>query len=286
MRLTSLVLCGLLAISALALGQEPGPRKYFPLNTPLPPPGRAGVWAGRLGKTTPIKFQQVQIQLPDAGQVTWYEGTPDRGVTMPAPAMAGLLVGPVYRLKLSELTDFPGVELFPSIEMVDRLHPPTGRETQFPVIVPFTTEEIQAATLGALVTKVIYLEQPNRAAPVTAERGKAIPAIRVNPHENVLEVADVHGRPLAIVRLGGRVPDTNRPEPGFFGTGAPIQILAPKATTDDVITVPNPKPSEPPPAKPSAVKPSPVPDPEPEATEPKVEKPEAEEKEAKASDFE
>ena len=47
------------------MGEEPGPRKYFPLNTPLPPPGRAGVWAGRLGKTTPIKFQQVQIQLPD-----------------------------------------------------------------------------------------------------------------------------------------------------------------------------------------------------------------------------
>lgn len=238
MRKTSLLLCGLLTCSALALGQEPGPRRYYPLNTPLPPPGRAGMWAGQMGKAVPPKFQQVQIQLPGEGQVTWFEGTPDRGVLMPAPAMAGLLVGPVYRVKLSDMVDFPGVELYPTIEMVDRLHPPTGRETQFPVIVPFTFEELDAATSGRLVTKVIYLEQPNRASPFAAERGKAIPAIRVNPNENALEVADVHGRPLAIVRLGGRVPDISRPEPGFYGAGAPIHIVAAPPVTDDSVLVP------------------------------------------------
>jgi hypothetical protein len=240
MRMTSLTLCGLLACSALALGQEPGPRRYYPLNTPLPPPGRAGAWAGSLGKAFPFKFQQVEIQLPGEGQVTWYEGSLNRAALMPAPAMAGLLVGPVYRLMLSDMPDFPGVQLYPSIEMVDRLHPPVGRETQFPVIVPFTVEEIQAAIAGRLVTKVIYLEQPNRASPVTAERGRAIPAIRVDPNENVLEVADVHGRPLAIVRLGGRVPDTNRPEPGFFGTGAPVQFSSGQDPTNDAIIVPAP----------------------------------------------
>ncbi|MDB5387472.1 MAG: hypothetical protein JWM11_3118 [Planctomycetaceae bacterium] len=243
MRITSLTLCGLLTISALALGQEPGQRRYFPLNTPLPPPGRAGIWAGRTGKASPVKFQQVQIQVPVAGQVTWYEGAPAREISMSAPAMAGLLVGPVYRLKLSNLTDLPGVELFPSIELVDRLHPPVGRELQFPVIVPFTDEELQAATSGALVVKVIYLEQPNRASPIAAERGKAIPAIHVTSRENPLEVADVHGRPLAIVRLGGRVPDSNRPEPGFFGMGAPIQILKAPPPLEGDIAVPEPKPA-------------------------------------------
>lgn len=241
MRFMSLTLCGFLTISALAFGQDPGQRRYFPLNTPLPPPGRAGNWAGGLGKTVPAKFQQVQIQLPAAGTITWYDGGPARGISLPAPSMAGLLVGPVYRLKLSDMTDLPGVELFPSIELVDRLHPPVGRETQFPVIVPFTDEEIYAAKQGSLVVKVIYLEQPNRAAPVTAERGKAIPAIHVSGKENPLEVADVHGRPLAIVRLGGRVPDTNRPEPGFFGMGAPLQISKVQPLQDEGVAVPKPK---------------------------------------------
>jgi uncharacterized repeat protein (TIGR01451 family) len=231
MRITSLTLCGLLAFSALAFGQDYGQRRYFPLNTPFPPPGRAGMWAGGMGKAVPMKFQQLQIQLPVQGQVTWYEGGA-QGRSMPAPAMAGLLVGPVYRVKLSGLTDLPGVELYPSIELVDRLHPPAGLETQFPVIVPFTEEELEAAIQGSLVVKVIYLEQPNRALPITSERGKAIPALRVGPHENPLEVADVHGRPLAIVRLGGRVPDANRPEPGFFGTGAPVTLSKARDTRE------------------------------------------------------
>jgi hypothetical protein len=281
MRITTLTLCGLLLIGALASlqepaqGQEPGPRRYYPLNTPLPPPGRAGMWANRIGKGSPVKFQQVQIQLPAAGLVTWYEGQPAREIAMPAPSMAGLLVGPVYRVKLSDMTDLPGVELFPSIELVDCLHPPVGRETQFPVIVPFTDEEILAAKQGSLVVKVIYLEQPNRAALVTAERGKAIPAIHVGPRDNPLEVADVHGRPLAIVRLGGRVPDANRPEPGFFGAGAPLHVsnVQPPAPAEEVIAVPKPKRKPAP--KPAPEKMIEAAEPEPEAPQPEATQPEA-----------
>lgn len=228
MRSSLSCLCCLLICGSVALGQEPRPKRYFPLNTPLPPTGRAGDWGARINRGNPARFQPVEIQLPVAGQVTWYGSKgQESALTSAAPSMAGLLLGPVYRLKLSDMADYPGVELYPSIEMVDRLHPPAGREAEFPVIIPFTEGELNAAAQGRLVTKVIYLEQPNRASFQTAGRGKAVAPLQISPRENPLQVADIQGRPLAIVRLGGRVPDTNRPEPGFYGAGAPVQAIQP-----------------------------------------------------------
>lgn len=221
-----LLLTSCLALSCLPVaGQDPLPKRYFPLNTPLPPPGRAGDWAARAAQGSPLRFQPVEIQLPGEGQVTWYSGGPAGAMPASAPSMAGLLLGPVYRVKLSGLADFPGLELYPTIELVDRLHPPAGRANEFPVIVQFTADELELAERGQLITKIIYLEQPNRASLQSAGRGQAIPAVRVGSRENPLEIADLNGRPLAIVRLGGRVPDTNRPEPGFFGSGAPVKAL-------------------------------------------------------------
>ncbi|MES2789014.1 MAG: hypothetical protein V4719_05290 [Planctomycetota bacterium] len=239
-----LLLTGCLVLGGLpAVGQEPRPERYFPLNTPLPPPGRAGDWAARAANGSPMRFQPVEVQLPVEGQVTWFAGGPAAGIVSPAPSMAGLLLGPVYRVKLSGMPEYPGVELYPTIEMVSRLHPPAGRANEFPVIIGFTANEIELAAQGQLVTKIIYLEQPNRASLQNTSRGKPVAPVRVTPRENPLEIADINGRPLAIVRLGGRVPDTNRPEPGFFGSGAPVQPLQrPAAATADEIGVPALKP--------------------------------------------
>lgn len=247
-----LLLLGYLALAGIpAIAQDPRPERYFPLNTPLPPPGRAGDWAARVARGSPMRFQPVEIQLPGDGQVTWYSGGPGSVVQTPAPSMAGILLGPVYRVKISDMPDYPGTELYPTIELVDRLHPPAGRANEFPVIISFTTDELELAEQGQLITKIIYLEQPNRAALQSAGRGKAIPAVRVGARENPLEIADVNGRPLAIVRLGGRVPDTNRPEPDFFGSGAPVKALERPAAGDRIeipavkapVAAPQPEPA-------------------------------------------
>lgn len=225
MRFTSCLCCLLLA-GSVAFGQDPRPERYFPLNRPLSPPGLGGYWAGALGKASPARFQPVEIQLPGDGQVTWFNQGQEAGAIQgTAPSMAGLLVGYIYRLKLSNMADYPGVELYPTIEMVDRLHPPAGREAEFPVIIPFTEYELQSAIDGQLVTKVVYLEQPNRASLQAAGKGRAVAPLRADPRDNPLQIADLHGRPLAIVRLGGRVPDAGRPEPGFFGSGAPVLAI-------------------------------------------------------------
>lgn len=198
--------------------------RQFPLNQMLPT-GTAAQWATQLGRATPEYFQPVRVSLPTKGTVTFFEGSPDRAYDVPAPAQAGLIVGRVYRLRISDMPEFPGVEFFPSIELIDRLHPPQGKAEQFPVEFELTLEEFEWAASERLVTKVVYLEQPNRVPVAFLDQKERIKTIE--PFQNVLTEADLLGRPVAIVRIGGRTPDASRPDPAFFGPGGPIRIASP-----------------------------------------------------------
>lgn len=186
------------------------------------PPGIAGEWAIKTGKACPDYFQPVRLSLPSTGMVTFYEGSPDHPYEMAAPAQAGLLVGRLYRMKVSNLPEYPGMDFFPSIELIDRLHPPVGKVEEFPVQFELTEEELDWAVNGRLVTKVVYLEQPNRVPAHLLDSKERI--TNVEPYKNAVAEADLLGRPIAIVRLGGRTPDPRNPEPAFFGPGGPIRV--------------------------------------------------------------
>jgi len=177
-------------------------------------------------------MQPVRIEVAgQGGTISFYQGPDARELSRSAPALVAMRVGLVYRLRISDLADYPGLELYPTVELIDRLHPPRGRELEFAVPIILTAEEIDSALDGRMVTKVIYLEQPDRAAPVrnsTASRTRA-----VQPRENVLQMADEAGRPMAIIRLGGRVPDAGALEMGFFGSGAPIQVFDQPISTQE-----------------------------------------------------
>lgn len=195
--------------------------RQFPLNQ-MSPPGTSAQWATNIGRAKPAHFQPVRVILPTDGSVTFYESA-QRPIELAAPAQAGLLVGNVYRLKVSGLENFDGIDFYPSIELIDRLHPPAGREEDFPIDFEFTEEEFEWAANGRLVTKVIYLEQPDRVPTVNLDSTRPIQTIE--PSRNALAEADSLGRPMAIVRLGGRTPDSLRPDPQFFGPGGPIRVV-------------------------------------------------------------
>ena len=55
--------------------------------------------------------------------------------------------------------------MYPTIEVINRLYPPQGLENHFPVPVHFTLEELEMALSGRMVTRVIYLEDPQSACP-------------------------------------------------------------------------------------------------------------------------
>lgn len=175
------------------------------------------------GRANPGYFQPVKVFLPSEGRVTFYDQRPDQPVEVEAPAQAAMLLGRLYRFKIDNMPEFPGVEFYPSIELLDRLHPPLDKIDEFPVEFELTQEEFEWAAEGRLITKVVYLEQPQRVGVTRLETPRKTEELL--PVQNAIAEADDRGRPMAIVRLGGRTPDERGMDPQFFGPGGPVKLL-------------------------------------------------------------
>lgn len=218
-------------LPAPAYAQTKSRGRYFPLDQTTAP-GVAGNWAGVQRGFSPI-LQPVRVEVPQGGQVSFFTNPAGEHADVDSSAVVGLRVGSVYRLKISDLQGFAGAELYPTVELIDRLHPPRGREIEFAIPIVLTEEEISLALGGRLITKVVYLEQPDRADPVRGSDAARTHIAR--PRDNVLALADEAGRPMVIVRLGGRAPDAAAADSGFFGTGAPVQVLQRAASSPKVM---------------------------------------------------
>lgn len=222
------LVCGLSCGTAQAQTREDA--APYPLMDHRVPPGTWGQWVQNAGRVNGLEFQAVSVELPSTGQVTWFVGSRD---DVKATANARLAVGQSYRVKLSDMPELPGIELYPSIELIDRLHPPAGHADKFSMPLSFTIDELDAAIQGQMITKVVYLEQPQLALPY--ELGGDTAVRTVQPRANLIEEADKAGRPLAIIRLGGRLPAANETRGAFFGNGAPVLTSAAKKASTDAI---------------------------------------------------
>ncbi len=186
-----------------------------------PAAGRCRAGARGRGSCSP-DVQVVRFQGPAGVTVEVLGPTP---TPVPQGDGGGLLTvglkrGVGYRLRMANLPERPGVELFPVIEVVGHLHRPEGIDPgKYPIRVIFTFEDLDTViNQSRLVTKVIYLEDPDQALPFRMPKDQ-IPMVSLNPAENPLRVAAALGRPMAIVRLGGRRPTLEEVQggPGDFG---------------------------------------------------------------------
>ena len=139
---------------------------------------------------------------------------------------ASLEVGRVYRFRISEVSNNPGESLYPTVELIDRLHPPSGLEQRYPIRIVIPKEDIEMALQGRFVTRVVYLENPRdpRSLPIGRGDQKYFDAL---PGENPIQVADEIGRPMAIVRIGSRTPDYGGADDAFpiwITTGFPLSV--------------------------------------------------------------
>lgn len=123
----------------------------------------------------------------------------------PSPLLVGLQIGHVYQFKVTQIEFAEGQEVFPTIELVQRLYPPPGKELRFPVPVVITHEELEMALRGLYIVRVIYLEDSAAALPARQPRGEQN-NFDVRGDEDPLRVADELGKPIAILRMGSRVP--------------------------------------------------------------------------------
>ncbi len=219
-----------IAIAAMSNSAEaqvvPEYERYSPLSQ-WQSPGLAARFAGMTGRSRPDWYQPIRIILEGGGEVTTYYGRPIQGYAQQSPAQLGVQVGQSYRVKLSGMPGLPGVELYPTLEIIDRLHPPKGQKHNYPILVHIDQDDVELVLRGHLVTRVIYLEDPRLAAPFTLDTATRTRTIRKT--ENVLAQADRYGRPMVIVRLGGRLPSVHGEPESFYGTGAPIVQSRPTA---------------------------------------------------------
>jgi uncharacterized repeat protein (TIGR01451 family) len=149
----------------------------------------------------PAPLLHVRFATPTAMRVTVNQAGPAH--TFEAPVALGLRPGYVYRVAISNLPGLSDVTLFPTFEVIGNLQlPPTVRAANYPVPISFTLEDLLHARAGSYVKKVIYLECPTSAAVRTTL--EPVPETELRPGQDLLDEARSLGRPMIIVRLGGR----------------------------------------------------------------------------------
>jgi hypothetical protein len=183
------------------------------------PPGAIGSQQLQRGGPLPGFFQPVEIKAPQGASISLAAaGQFDQ--PRANSRKAGLLIGAVYRLRVTNIRLAEGLEVFPTIEVIDRLYAPPGQERRFAIPVELTEEDLRLALDGKFVTRVIYLEDPRHALPA-----RDIPSsqnwFEAAPGQDPLAIADGLGRPVAILRLGGRLPDDGDGMDASFLFGSP-----------------------------------------------------------------
>lgn len=191
------------------------------------------------GGGAPYSVQRTEVRFanPPGMKISWYTTRADgkacfgpQGIE--APGRYNFLQAAIYRLKLSEIPNRPGLELYPTLEVV----PCNGKTSTFlshsAVPVNFTDEDFDQVASGNFVVKVIYLPDPqfqDLAATGLAE----VVSSQLEPGVDPIHEAQRRGSILMVVRLGNidleapNTPAMDAPPPGGIPMGPPPGAMMP-----------------------------------------------------------
>lgn len=235
------LVCGGLLLSGMSLtARAQQPPHYEHAGNLVP--GEIGWRQTQRGGPIAGYFQPVEIKMP-AGSGISLAIENQFTVAMENSFKVGLLVAPVYRFKVINIPRHAGIEVYPTIEIVNRTYPPRGQEFDFPVPIEFTEQDLELAAQGKFVTRIVYVENPQAALPLAI---KEQPWFEIAPGQDPLAVADRLGRPVAIIRMGGRLPDPQLGPDARFMYGSPamlmpqslLQAVYPQGIPKDAVPVP------------------------------------------------
>ena len=154
----------------------------------------------------PAPVLAVKVIAP-AGVLVNYR--PGVAGTLPvaAPAQAGFRPGFRTVIELTNLSGHPSRSLYPIVETYGSLAARASLNVfEFPAPIYLSQNDLDRAAAGALITKVVYLEDPTRAAAVNSAPDAPLEFTDLAV-EDALKAARDNGRLAMIVRLGDRVPD-------------------------------------------------------------------------------
>lgn len=150
----------------------------------------------------PAPLLHVRFLTPPGTHVTFYP-TRQLSRTFDAPVTVGLRPGYIYRVKLSGFQPSEP-NFYPTLEVRGTLRlPKVIRAGDHPAPLVFSQEDINRVLNGAMITKVVFLENPEQAL-ATATHAERPMEWTTPRGSNPLAEADARGRPLLIVRLGQR----------------------------------------------------------------------------------
>jgi len=162
------------------------------------PGGMAGRGPMGAGATSQLAFLGVE-----GGEVAWDisgQGLFDSSPLI-MPGRQNFMQGAIYRLKLTNLPDREGVELYPTLEIA----PVTPRTDAFlahaPIPIQFSDEDLDQVLSGNYVTKVIYLPDPEF-QDLALAGVETLVSTRLDPGVDPIGEADRRGSIMAILRIG------------------------------------------------------------------------------------
>ncbi len=183
--------------------------KHMPAEMMMPPgPGIDGPGPGVVmyppSMPTPSRTSQVYFVGPRSMRVAWDVSAPGQFDSEPmfCPGRYNFQQGAIYRLKLTDIPNRPGVELYPTLEVGPGMPRTEAFLSHSPIPMQLTEEDFDQVLSGNFVTKVIYL--PDSEFQETALAGvETLVSTRLDPGMDPIVEADRRGAILAIVRIGG-----------------------------------------------------------------------------------
>jgi hypothetical protein len=209
---------------------------------PTPVPGAVAATGALVGgmPMNPFGLGRTSIRFvgPAGMKVAWFNGQPGAGSFSPtmveAPGRYNFPQGAAYRLKFSDLPNRPGLELYPTLEVIPASLKTATFLAHSAVPINVTEEDLEQVSAGNFVVKVIYLPDPAY-QDLTAAGPDEIVSSRLEPGVDPVAEAQKRGSVLAIFRLGnidleapntpaidsppGGVPMGGPPRPGMMPPG-------------------------------------------------------------------
>lgn len=202
------------------------------------PPG--GVVQTQLAQANPassIRFQgqrtQIRFVRPSGMKVSWFTQGPDgkpafSTTPIEAPGRYNFPQAAIYRIKLSNIEGRPGLEVYPTMEVVPSNPKTEAFLAHSAVPIEFTNEDFKQVSEGNYLVKVIYLPDP-QFQDVAGTGTDEILSTRLEPGADPIQEALRRGSILVVLRMGNvdqeapNTPPLNQPgpqaQPPMFGPG-------------------------------------------------------------------
>lgn len=199
-----------------------------------------GAIVGPGGPRFPTQRSEVKFVGPSGMKISWpgpYGVVQGNEIT--APGRYNFVQGGIYRLKLSDLPGRPGVDLYPTLEVVPANLKTDAYIAHSAIPLYITDEDIEQVLGGNFLVKVIYLPNPHYADVAVTGGPDEIVSTRLEPGLDPIAEACKRGSIMLILRVGNidleapNTPPMNAPNPYGPGNdqfGGPCITAAPAPT--------------------------------------------------------